>query len=431
MSGRRPGAAPRSGASTPARGGPGEIWPVPPERAARPVAHVLSRGRRTRLRPLPASVATNHAARPATSNIATDPPFRYRFRVRVLFASTHGAGHFGPLVPFMDACVRSGHDVLVTGPPTLDPRGYPFRVGASPPADVLRAMWDAMPRQPPAQGEVITVGTIFAGLNVEAMLPPTEELIADWKPDLVVREVNEYASAIAAARAGLRHVRVGISQAFAEEGGLAFAAPALEDVEAGDRSRDRGVTVRHLLSRELRPCAVSRSALPRPCRGCRAEAASGLVAGRRSPARLHDVRERRRRLSLGGGRVSQGARGARRAPGPRATHRRPRARVGRGALERPRGAVGAPGGRPRARGARSLPRRLGHDPRHSRRRAAASSSRSSPTSPSMRRGPGSSAPAWSPRSRLWDARSSGCWPTTRTPRRPGEDRSRDADTSAG
>lgn len=153
--------------------------------------------------------------------------------MRILFASTHGAGHFGPLVPFIDACVRGEHEILVTGPPTLDPRGYPFRVGASPPEDVLRAMWDAMPRQPPAQGEVITVGTIFAGLNVEAMLPPLAELLEDWKPDLVVREVNEYASAIAAERAGLPHVRVGISQAFAEEGGLAFAAPALEDVEPG------------------------------------------------------------------------------------------------------------------------------------------------------------------------------------------------------
>ena len=82
--------------------------------------------------------------------------------MRVLFASTHGAGHFGPLVPFIDACIRAGDDVRVTGPPTLDPRGYPFRVGSSPPEPVLRALWDAMPQQPPAQGEVITVGTIFA-----------------------------------------------------------------------------------------------------------------------------------------------------------------------------------------------------------------------------------------------------------------------------
>jgi UDP:flavonoid glycosyltransferase YjiC (YdhE family) len=153
--------------------------------------------------------------------------------VRVLFASTHGAGHFGPLIPFIDAAQRNGHEVLVTGPPTLDPRGYPFRVGASPPEDVLRALWDAMPQQPAAQAEVIVVGTIFAGLNVEAMLPPTQELIAEWKPDLVVREINEYASAIAAERAGVPHVRVGISQAITEEGGLAYATPALEDVQPG------------------------------------------------------------------------------------------------------------------------------------------------------------------------------------------------------
>ena len=41
-----------------------------------------------------------------------------------------------------------------------------------------------MPQQPPAQGEVITVGTIFARLNVEAMLPRTGQLIEEWAPDL-------------------------------------------------------------------------------------------------------------------------------------------------------------------------------------------------------------------------------------------------------
>jgi hypothetical protein len=50
--------------------------------------------------------------------------------VRVLFASTQGAGHFTPLVPFIEACLRHGHELLVVGPPTLHPRDYPFRVGA-------------------------------------------------------------------------------------------------------------------------------------------------------------------------------------------------------------------------------------------------------------------------------------------------------------
>src|SRR5580765_5759493 len=129
--------------------------------------------------------------------------------MRVLLASTHGAGHFGPMTPLADAALAGGHEVLVMGPETLDPRGYPFRAGGSPPADVLRELWSTMHRRPPAQAEVVVVGTIFAGLNVHAMLGPLEDVIADWKPDLVLRETSEYASAIAAERHGIPHARVG------------------------------------------------------------------------------------------------------------------------------------------------------------------------------------------------------------------------------
>src|SRR6185437_6052064 len=107
-------------------------------------------------------------------------------------------GHFEPLVPFIEACKRHGHEVLVAGPPTLDPRGYPFQVGASPPEDELRRLWDGMPSRPPGQTEVVVVGTIFARLNVEAMLAPQRETIEEWQPGLVLREPNEYASALAA-----------------------------------------------------------------------------------------------------------------------------------------------------------------------------------------------------------------------------------------
>jgi hypothetical protein len=37
-----------------------------------------------------------------------------------------------PLVPFAGALLANGHEVLVVGPPTLDPRGLPFR-GPAPP----------------------------------------------------------------------------------------------------------------------------------------------------------------------------------------------------------------------------------------------------------------------------------------------------------
>ena len=56
--------------------------------------------------------------------------------MRVLFASTSGAGHFGPLVPFAHAIRRAGHDVLVAAPMSAQARveraGLPFISFADP-----------------------------------------------------------------------------------------------------------------------------------------------------------------------------------------------------------------------------------------------------------------------------------------------------------
>ena len=153
--------------------------------------------------------------------------------MRILAASTQGSGHFGPLVPFLDAATRRGHEVLVVGPPTLDPRGFPFRVGEAPPDDELRPVWDSMPRQPPAQAEVLVVGHIFARLNVRAMFGPISEAIEEWRPDLILRENAEYASAIAAELHGVPQARVGTGLTLVEEGALAIAAPALDETREG------------------------------------------------------------------------------------------------------------------------------------------------------------------------------------------------------
>jgi hypothetical protein len=153
--------------------------------------------------------------------------------MRVLFTSTQGAGHFGPLIPFIDAARRGGHETLIVGPPTLKARGYEFRAGASPPDELLGPLWGRMPSLPPGQGDLVVVGQIFAALNVDAMLPTHEQVIEEWKPDLVLREAAEYASAIAAERHGIPHVRVSASVALVEEAALAIAAPALEERQPG------------------------------------------------------------------------------------------------------------------------------------------------------------------------------------------------------
>jgi UDP:flavonoid glycosyltransferase YjiC (YdhE family) len=157
--------------------------------------------------------------------------------VRVLFASTQGTGHFGPLIPLLEACRRNGHETLVVGPPTLKARGYDFEAGATPPDEILGPLWASMPSLPPAQGDVVVVGVIFARLNVDAMLPKHHEVIERWQPDVVVRESAEFASAIAAEQHGVPHVRVAASTSYVEHGALGIAGPALEERLAGSFAR--------------------------------------------------------------------------------------------------------------------------------------------------------------------------------------------------
>lgn len=157
--------------------------------------------------------------------------------MRILFASTQGAGHFGALIPFVDASVRNGHEILIVGPPTLKARGYPFTPGAAPPDEILGPLWGRMPTLPPGQGDVVVVGVIFARLNGDAMLPTLERAIEEWRPELVVREASEFASAVAADLHGVRHVRVAVGVALIEEAALAIAAPALDERRPGIAAR--------------------------------------------------------------------------------------------------------------------------------------------------------------------------------------------------
>jgi Erythromycin biosynthesis protein CIII-like, N-terminal domain len=132
--------------------------------------------------------------------------------MRVLFASTRGTGHFNPMVPFIDACAHGGHEVLVIGPPplaeTVERAGYPFRVGGFPPEKELGAVWGRVPTVSPEEAERLVIGTIFATLNVRAMLPHMRATVRDWRPDVILREPAEYASAVVADELGVPHVQV-------------------------------------------------------------------------------------------------------------------------------------------------------------------------------------------------------------------------------
>ena len=152
--------------------------------------------------------------------------------MRVLFASTRGVGHFNPLVPFAEACLRQDHEVLVAGPPSLagvvERDGNEFWRFDDPPEGELADVWGRVPSVPPDEQNAVVVGEIFGRLDATASLPRLREACVEWEPDVVVREPNEYGSAIAAELYEIPHARVAIGLSRMEELALHYAANALE-----------------------------------------------------------------------------------------------------------------------------------------------------------------------------------------------------------
>lgn len=156
--------------------------------------------------------------------------------LRVLFTAQPASGHLRPLVPVALAALRRGHDVRVA---TLDrmadevadyglthvpagydwapdmvsvlPRGF-FRLSYAAAADALR---DA------AAG----VTAIYAGPAAQRCAADVLAHARDWRPDLVVREADEFGGYLAAEALGVPHVSV------ASFGGLAeITGPRLAPV---------------------------------------------------------------------------------------------------------------------------------------------------------------------------------------------------------
>ena len=158
--------------------------------------------------------------------------------MRVLFSSTRGAGHFNPLLPFANAFVRAGHEVLFAGPPDLagpvDGAGFGFWRFDPPPEDELGAIWARVPELPPDEANEVVVGEVFGRLNTTAALPRLRDACEQWRPDAVLRDPNEYGSALAAELHGIPHARVAIGLASVEELGLGIAAGAIDAIRQAE-----------------------------------------------------------------------------------------------------------------------------------------------------------------------------------------------------
>jgi UDP:flavonoid glycosyltransferase YjiC (YdhE family) len=158
--------------------------------------------------------------------------------VRALFSSSRGAGHFNPLVPFARAFERAGHEVLFAGPPDLagavETAGFDHWQFDPPPEDELGAIWGRVPQLPPEEANEAVVGEIFGRLNTTAALPRLREAFEEWRPDVAVREPNEYGAALIAEQHGVAHARVAIGLASTEELGLGIVARAIDAIRRAE-----------------------------------------------------------------------------------------------------------------------------------------------------------------------------------------------------
>jgi UDP:flavonoid glycosyltransferase YjiC (YdhE family) len=154
--------------------------------------------------------------------------------MRVLAAcSLGGAGHLGPLLPFLGAARRRGDETLVIGPPAMaamvEETGFTFVAGGEPTEDEIAPMREQLPVVSRQEASILGNRELFGRLAATAMLPAMERTCARWRPDLVLRDPCEYASAVVAPRLGVPTAQVAISLAEVEAGSIQAATPALDE----------------------------------------------------------------------------------------------------------------------------------------------------------------------------------------------------------
>jgi UDP:flavonoid glycosyltransferase YjiC (YdhE family) len=146
---------------------------------------------------------------------------------QVLAVPTGLAGHTGPLLPALAACVERGDRVRVVVPGSGAELLGGYDVLACPEPEGVAAITATLPSLTPDEAAQAMDGEVFPRLYTDAMLPAVERACAERRPTLILREPCAYAGLIAAQRLGVPHAQVAISMATVEHSASGLALPAL------------------------------------------------------------------------------------------------------------------------------------------------------------------------------------------------------------
>lgn len=141
--------------------------------------------------------------------------------MRILFSTTAGAGHFGPMVPFARAAQQSGHDVAVAAPTSfataVGRAGFEHRPFADADPEALGKVFARLPGLPEDEASAIVASEVFAGIDAQAARPGIAAIVDAWHPDLIVRDPTEFGSFAVAQERSVPCARVAIGLSWFEE----------------------------------------------------------------------------------------------------------------------------------------------------------------------------------------------------------------------
>jgi UDP:flavonoid glycosyltransferase YjiC (YdhE family) len=143
------------------------------------------------------------------------------------FRLPQGPVIFGPLIPFAKACRDPGHEVKVAAPASFAAAiigaGFDRAPFADVPPEVMSPIFGRLPNMSFEEANKTVLAEVFSRLDAQAALPALADVIDGWHPDIVVRDPCEFASLVAAERAGVPQVQVAIGMG----GSAGFALPIL------------------------------------------------------------------------------------------------------------------------------------------------------------------------------------------------------------
>ena len=170
--------------------------------------------------------------------------------MKVLVATTAGAGHLAGVLPFARAAVRAGHEVRTAAPASFAPALAAAGLVHEPFADAdpaeLGAVFGRVPAGTMSQADELVVSEVFGRIDLRAALPGVQALVGRWRPDVVLREPAELASYVVARREGIPCVQGNIGTDRVDDRLLPLLREPLAEVgcdDAGLRDAPRWTVV--------------------------------------------------------------------------------------------------------------------------------------------------------------------------------------------